>query len=79
MIYMVWYGRIVRVEVDGDDNTQIITDRGIPIGDTDARVKEVYGPSLKVDVEPQINTEEEGSNLTTFHKKQAPRNHLRNS
>lgn len=66
VVYMVWYGRIVRVAVHGDDKTMIATDKGIRIGDSDARVKEIYGPSLKVEVDPQANTEEEGSNLTTF-------------
>lgn len=68
VVYMVWYGRIVRVAVHGDDKTPIVTDKGIRIGDTDARVKEVYGPSLKVEVDPQANTEEEGSDLTAFTK-----------
>lgn len=68
VVYMVWYGRIVRIAVDGDDKTMIATDKGIRIGDSDARVKEVYGPSLKVEVDPQANTEEEGSDLTAFTK-----------
>ncbi|MHB1205002.1 MAG: hypothetical protein ACYCZX_05510 [Rhodospirillaceae bacterium] len=73
VIYMIWYGKIVRIAVYRRDDDKrsgppIATDKGIRIGDSDARVKEVYGPSLKVEVDPQADNEEQGSDLTTFTK-----------
>lgn len=72
VIYMIWYGKIVRIAVYRHDEKRIAppiaTDKGIRIGDSDARVKEVYGPALKVEVDPQADNEEQGSDLTTFTK-----------
>ena len=70
---MVWYGKIVRIAVyrhDDDKQTAlpIATDKGIRIGDTATRVKEVYGPSLKISVSGDADNEDQGSDLTTFTK-----------
>ena len=66
VIYMVWYGKIMRVAIYGDGKGRITTDKGIRIGDADARVKEIYGSTLKVAVGAQADAEEQGSDLTTF-------------
>lgn len=57
--FMIEGGVVVRVDVDG---AGVSTVEGIQVGDSEARARRVYGPSLKV--EPHAYTGPEGHYLT---------------
>ena len=71
--YVIWDGKIASIEVTDSEPgglkrfvPRIVTDKGIHIGDTDAKVKEAYGPDVKVRVESQADNEDEGSVITAL-------------
>lgn len=70
--YVILNGRVASIHVDRSGlggpvvAHQIVTDRGIRIGDTDTKVKEAYGPDVNVRVHSQVNTEDEGSVITAL-------------
>jgi hypothetical protein len=71
--YVIVGGKISSIEVSdhalgGTDwkVPSIVTDKGIHIGDTDAKVKEAYGPDLTVRVDSQADNEGEGSVITAL-------------
>lgn len=70
--YVLLNGRVASIEIThlplgGPTVTpRIATDKGIRIGDTDAKVKDAYGPNVKVRVDSQADSEEEGSVITAL-------------
>lgn len=70
--YVILNGRIASIDVtNGALGGPIVlppiaTDKGIRIGDTDAKVKEAYGTNVNVRVHSQVNTEDEGSVITAL-------------
>lgn len=70
--YVIWDGKIASVDVTnlplGGPSVvpRIVTDKDIRIGDTDAKVKEAYGPDVKVRVDSQADNEDEGSVITAL-------------
>lgn len=70
VFYVIWDGKIASIHVEMSAlggpvvPHRIVTDKGIHIGDTDAKVKELYGPDVKVRVDSQADNEEEGSVIT---------------
>lgn len=70
--YVIWDGKVASIEVTnlplGGPSVvpRIVTDKGIRIGDPDAKVKETYGPDVKVRVDSQADNEDEGSVITAL-------------
>lgn len=69
--YKVWYKKIVSIQVFKPEHGEILpiaTDKGIHVGDEDAKVKEAYGQSLHVRPDSQVNNESEASVMTVSTK-----------
>lgn len=63
--YKVWHRTIVSIQTSGDGTiSPIATEKGIRVGDSDAKVKAAYGRSLKVRADSQVNEESEASVMT---------------
>lgn len=62
---MIEDGHLVRVDVN---KAGVATERGIRIGDTETRIKSLYGP--EVAVEPSQYTGDEGGHYLTFRSNQ---------
>lgn len=63
--YKVWHKRIVSIQTSEDGETAAVaTDKGIHVGDSDAKVKAAYGQNLKVRADSQVNEESEASVMT---------------